>query len=959
LTDLLPQAYRRFSGPTGILLFLAPRSAVSIQLTTLGDFRAFQDDLEVEWVLRQRLRGALLVHVAVERRVSRESLLTLFWPDRDAERAAHALRQSFYHLNTQIGARWIEARGREVRVSSDVGTDVQSFLAALDRGDAEAAARVYRGPFLDGVHLTDLAPWEHWVDARRSRLRRQFRTACRDWLELRRGAGDLGGAIEAAQHWVARDPIDDEAHHRFIAVLAEAGERVEALRQYESYSRLLAPEGLRPLDETVELVERLGRASSIAAPPARPVRHTTLDSSLRHDRQEGPAIGPPTVRPTRKVPWRRGRAILLGVGLVAGSILVVRAVPTALDLVPGGSIPGGQVLESGQRIVLADFSAPASDPELGAVVTEALRIDLLNTPAVQVLEPTEVRVVLARMQLDLAGGPLDPRLAREVAMREGAKAVLEGDVARAGTGYVLTAVLRAADSGRSLAAFRETAQSQADLIPAIDRLSRSLRQGAGESLRSMRAAPRLAEVTTASLEALRVYTLAIQAFAEQDGRRGIALLEEALELDPEFASAWRRLAMAVASTDHVRTVEAATRAYELRYRLPEPERQMTVAAYRLLQADYEPAMTAYRRVLELDPTDHAALNNLGLLYRSLGDFETASELFLRVTGAPDAPDVAFLNLAYSRLAQGRYDLARVAMDALTDRHPENPSAAVVGFWIRLRQGDDEGARTLIEPLLADRSTRGQALEHLALLALWRGRISEARRHLVAAEQTHLDAGDNRRALDRRLRHAYVEVAVGSPERGVHLMRNGAAAGWLDTLAGIDRRHDLEAAVLGMAGLPDAAESVLRRFAAEVPSSLHDRFRARNEAARVLIHLGRGDPEAAIRIIAEVRASHPCRLCLAKRMGWALLDAGRLHDAAREWELVLDWKDELFAGVPSQVPQILWTLQRLPPLYEELGDTVRALHHYRQLVALWDDADPELQPRVDHARTRIAALEGWD
>lgn len=933
---------------------------MSIQLTTLGDFRAFQDDLELEWVLRQRLRGALLVHLAVERRVSREALVTLFWPDRDADRAAHALRQSLYHLSTLIGAGWVEARGREVRVSSGVRTDVHSFLSALDRGDSEAAARVYRGPFLDGVHLTDLAPWEHWVDTRRSRLRRRFRTACRDWLELRRGAGDLGGAVEAAQHWVARDPLDDEAHHRLIAVLAEAGERVEALRQYESYSRLLAPEGLRPLDETVELVEGLGRQSGVAASHAggRPTGQEVISSRHERDRHASPTAAP-TVRPTRQVSWRHGRATLLGAGLVVASILVVHAVPDALDLVPGGSIPGGQVLQSGQRIVLADFGAPASDPELGAVVTEALRIDLLNTPAVHVLDPSEVRVVLARMQLHPASDHLDPGLAREVAVREGAKAVLEGDVARAGTGYVLTAVLRAPDSGRSLAAFRETAPSQADLIPAIDRLSRSLRQRAGESLRSMRAAPRLAEVTTASLEALRVYTLATRAFAEQDGRRGIALLEEALEFDPEFAAAWRRLAMAVASTDHGRTVEAATRAYELRHRLPEPERHRTVAAYHLLQADYAPAMTAYHRVLELDPTDVAALNNLGLLYRSLGDFETASELFLRVTGAPDPPDVAFLNLAYSRLAQGRLDLAREAMDALTDRHPGNPSAAAVGFWIRLRQGDDDGARALIEPLLADRATRGQALEHLALLALWRGRVSEARRHLVAAEQTHLDADDTRRAMDRRLRHAYVEVAVGSPDRGVRLVRDAATDGWLDALAGTDRRHDLEAAVLGLAGLPDAAESALGRFAAEVPSSLHDGFRARNEAARALVQLRRGDPEAAIRTIAEIRASHPCRLCLAKRMGWALLAAGRPHDAVREWELVLDWKDELFAGVPAQIPQILWTLQRLPPLYEELGDTARALHHYRQLVALWDDADPELQPRVDHARRRIAALERSD
>ena len=58
--------------------------------------------------------------------------------------------------------------------------------------------------------------------------------------------------------------------------------------------------------------------------------------------------------------------------------------------------------------------------------------------------------------------------------------------------------------------------------------------------------------------------------------------------------------------------------------------------------------------------------------------------------------------------------------------------------------------------------------------------------------------------------------------------------------------------------------------------------------------------------------------------------------------------------PASAPMFL---QRLGPLYEELGDTERALHYHRRLVELWADADPELQPQVEHARERIAALEG--
>jgi hypothetical protein len=48
-------------------------------------------------------------------------------------------------------------------------------------------------------------------------------------------------------------------------------------------------------------------------------------------------------------------------------------------------------------------------------------------------------------------------------------------------------------------------------------------------------------------------------------------------------------------------------------------------------------------------------------------------------------------------------------------------------------------------------------------------------------------------------------------------------------------------------------------------------------------------------------------------------------------------------------------ERLGQLYEAQGNVAKALEHDRAFVALWDKADPELQPRVAAARARIARL----
>lgn len=233
---------------------------MAIHLATLGGLSVADDCRPVERLLALRSRAALLVYVAVERRVVRESLMAMFWPESDAANARHALRQSLYHLRSAAGGvGWIDAGAHEIVARRELHVDACTFADAARSGDVERAVRLYRGPFLDGVHLADLRSWESWVDARRAHYARTFRWACRELIDARCAAGDLAGAIAVAERWTAPEPTDDEAQHRLIELLAAAGERTEAIRQYETYARLLAPEGLEPLDATRDLVEHLRR----------------------------------------------------------------------------------------------------------------------------------------------------------------------------------------------------------------------------------------------------------------------------------------------------------------------------------------------------------------------------------------------------------------------------------------------------------------------------------------------------------------------------------------------------------------------------------------------------------------------------------------------------------------------------------------------------------------------------
>jgi hypothetical protein len=139
------------------------------------------------------------------------------------------------------------------------------------------------------------------------------------------------------------------------------------------------------------------------------------------------------------------------------------------------------------------------------------------------------------------GARLSGDVARQVAQREGVAAIVEGDVATLDSSYLLTVRLRDAATGDELATAQETASDANDLIPAIDRASRTLRGRIGESLKSVRGATPLERATTPSMDALRAFTAGRLANERGQYSEAVALHERGIALDSNFARAYMSL----------------------------------------------------------------------------------------------------------------------------------------------------------------------------------------------------------------------------------------------------------------------------------------------------------------------------------------------------------------------------------------------------------------------------------
>jgi len=231
-------------------------------------------------------------------------------------------------------------------------------------------------------------------------------------------------------------------------------------------------------------------------------------------------------------------------------------------------------------IVLADFDNKTGDPVFDDTLKQALVVDLEQSPFLNVLSDRKVSAILGLMgrspDQSVAG-----EVARELCQRAGSKALLAGSISALGSDYVIG--LNAIDcaSGEALVKQQVEARGKEDVLKALGNAATVTRTKLGESLVSVQKfATPIEEATTASLEALKAYSMGRRAFFRDGVVAAVPFNQRAVELDPNFAMAYSALAIIYFDLGQTtRAVENATKAFQLRERVSERERYRISAAY--------------------------------------------------------------------------------------------------------------------------------------------------------------------------------------------------------------------------------------------------------------------------------------------------------------------------------------------------------------------------------------------
>jgi eukaryotic-like serine/threonine-protein kinase len=668
--------------------------------------------------------------------------------------------------------------------------------------------------------------------------------------------------------------------------------------------------------------------------------------------------------------WRRVAAGgLVAVGLfavaVTGFMLLRR-----LGIGPPGTLLAAGVLQEHDRVLVADFANRTRDSLLAAGVTDAFRVDLAKSEAVRLVPAAHVADVLGRMRRDQAT-PLTAELAREIAAREGIKAIVVGEIASVGPRFLLSAQLVSV-TGEVLAAERETADDSADLVSAVDRLSKRVRAKIGESLKSLRSEPPLEQVTTGSLPALRKYTQAIRAgdFAG-DYPNAIELLEEAVRLDSGFATAYRTLGVYYSNVGNQKgATEALTKAFNYRDRLTDQERDHTRALYyQLATKELDKAVAVYESVLERYPRDSLALNNLANLYGDMGQLTKAENTYRRVLAVVDSfAFPANMNLAITLAQLGKIGEAERALDRAERTSPDSPRLWNLRIGLAVSEGNyrkaEASARVFKERHAP--SVQGQltAIRLLSWLAAVHGRLAEAERLdrnfvTMARGGKPPDAAAQLAAALRSV--TFVDMGPRrDPRRALTGMESALARYPLAAIPPTERPYLDLVAVYAFAGKPRVARAHLQEYqrTRSPEQQREDESNVRWAAVHLAFAETRFDDA-----IGEARAWVELETAAAPNTTWGLPElalaydhAGRPDSAIAVYERFVSLRQDL-DRLANDAQELARAHERLGNLYETRGDRVKAVQHYKRFVELWQDCDPELRPVVAEARRRLVRLTG--
>jgi tetratricopeptide (TPR) repeat protein len=464
----------------------------------------------------------------------------------------------------------------------------------------------------------------------------------------------------------------------------------------------------------------------------------------------------------------------------------------------------------------------------------------------------------------------------------------------------------------------------------------------------------------------------------QSTTQSIAYYQKAIELDPNFAAAYRGLASAYASLAETgRASEYLGKAFELRHNASEREK-LAIAAdyYRFVSGELDKAARTYQEWIEDYPRDDAAYNSLAITYASLGQYDKAAAANRHALEL--APDVGgpYMNLANSLLGQQRIAEARQVEENALSRNLDDYVLRSALYGIAFLSHDSRALADQRAWFLKDRETEHFGLSLESDTEAFSGHLRKARDLTRRAVESAVRTDNKENAAVWQANAALREAAFGNRAEAVRLATQAlrlepesqgvqVEAALALAIAGEDARAAARAKSLdGYFPVDTQVQSLwLPAIAAQL-----DLNRNNPKAAAERLHSASFDL-AQVQFINNLSCMYSTYI-----RGHAYLAAEQGSAAAAEFQKILDhsgvvwncWTGALahlgIARANALAAGIAHVGTGASPVQAEQGSAadadaarVRAGAAYENFLTLWKDAEPDI-PIYKQAKAEYAHLK---
>lgn len=677
---------------------------------------------------------------------------------------------------------------------------------------------------------------------------------------------------------------------------------------------------------------------------------TEMQSELRRLAKEissSENAGAATVGPVRTIPARRWRSVTWK---VAVTVVLIAGIVT-YGLYRRWRMHQAVAVSGKGTLVVAEFDNKTGDSIFDDTLKESLGADLTQSPFLALLSGERIEQTLALMGKP-ATTRLTPEIAREICLRSGSTATVDGSIAVLGREYVIGLRVVNCHNGDELATQQFTVDGKEKILSSLGKAASQIRQNLGESLASVQQhnAP-LDNATTSSLEALKAFGDAERAGDSGDYQGAIAAARRAVDLDPKFAGAYLILGITYDNLHEEELCQQNLRkAYELRDRVSEHERYVISTFYAdKVTGNLETARRAYQQWMDSDPNTLVAPSQLGIEDAMVGDYDDAIILFDNLAKKYPKSPLSALNVAGGYLYLDRLDEAKATVQKAKALHLDTPALHVVIYDIDFLEHDMEGMQREAASLMGNIGWEDQMLYAESDTAAYAGQFTKARWTTAQAINSAKRAKENVPMASYYAEAAVREALVGNPEMGRKQARAALAISRNKDVAGI--------AAIALAAAGDVAEAtrlsndLTRRF----PEDTVVQFNYL-PTAQAAIALRGGNATKALTILTPAKAyelgalqgSVNFNLYPIYLRGETFLAASDGSAAAREFQKIVD-----HPGIVINEPIGALAYLGLGRAYALSGEAAKARSAYHTFLILWNHADPDIpvykQANAEYAR----------